>query len=957
MLVERIEMEHQLEEENMESNQDTPLRPNMGRSQSLRGVTDTETATTAPKRASSLEQKKDERFVLTRDDSVQSMTTEVKTIPGPETSRPPRLNNFKELDVNEDILLSLEDDMDEDDGNDDEKAERLAQKMQDEEMIQFAIQQSLTEHSGSSNPFAMDEPDSPMSTQLPQRVPIREDSSSRSLGENTFASADEGSRRRVSAAEMFLRGASERMHTLSPNARPGTVQSVPFPLSSPHLHSMAGASSSTRSLPSSHSNYSQTRPSVASRRAASMRHMGERLAVPDIHGSSPVRRSTVPSAMKKSPPVADSSSPATARRSKAPSAMKKSPGAASVSGRPVITKSPEVRAAIVRHVTDRPSKLPHTPLETGNESADHEEPKSPPPAASPHKGWKPLAAPDNVNISKPMVESWPTPREQAQISTVPVAKKKQPPAGFESEELSGEELRAIETALRESRLDAPKMGDEAAEYDFSGASDHLTQDELLKIQQALNSDPSDENDADAKLPPDSSGCETESVAATLEEDEAELIARALREADEEEERKSIALALKIQQEEAERQLVEQGSQPKQQGNVRTMSRQEFQMQNISSKFRREQSERHPTIDDDDLFGEDDNNEATNAGFRLNSSTPQKWARSGQNIIIGPNKEVRTKHDPELHGQANAHRLGLDEDEFASVGNQAYNSFMKDMKGAKKGVTTKGSGRAGTDRGGTKSGAMDEHVRNLISRAINSELIERCNGVVKEGKEAVIYHADKGKDSDGYDVAVKVFKRIQEFRGRGEYVDGDPRYGRENFKDTSSREKLELWAEKEFRNLLRANKAGVPVPSPLMLKENIVYMRFLGEEGFPAPQLRDLDLRNGSKRWTTLYRQVLDSVKRLYQQARLVHGDLSEYNILVVPADSVENKVATSQESNELQIVLIDFGQAVDIRHPSSDDLLRRDVVNVLSFFRRQGVATIGVDEALAEIQADDAARE
>jgi len=82
---------------------------------------------------------------------------------------------------------------------------------------------------------------------------------------------------------------------------------------------------------------------------------------------------------------------------------------------------------------------------------------------------------------------------------------------------------------------------------------------------------------------------------------------------------------------------------------------------------------------------------------------------------------------------------------------------------------------------TRGGAMDGNAtRLLISKAISTnELIQYCNGIVKEGKEAVVYHADGNDDinseSGGFDVAVKVFKHIQEFRGRSAHIDGDPRY--------------------------------------------------------------------------------------------------------------------------------------------------------------------------------------
>jgi RIO kinase 1 len=126
---------------------------------------------------------------------------------------------------------------------------------------------------------------------------------------------------------------------------------------------------------------------------------------------------------------------------------------------------------------------------------------------------------------------------------------------------------------------------------------------------------------------------------------------------------------------------------------------------------------------------------------------------------------------------------------------------------------------------------------------------------------VVYHADQGEEGGGYDVAIKVFKRIEDSRGRGDYVDGDPRFRDGKFQNASSKDQLEMWAEKEYRNLLRANRAGVPVPSALIQKENVVFMRFLGEDGWAVPQLKDLQIRKGSDKWTALYSQIMVAVRR------------------------------------------------------------------------------------------------
>ena len=116
-------------------------------------------------------------------------------------------------------------------------------------------------------------------------------------------------------------------------------------------------------------------------------------------------------------------------------------------------------------------------------------------------------------------------------------------------------------------------------------------------------------------------------------------------------------------------------------------------------------------------------------------------------------------------------------------------------------------------------------------------------------------------SNGYDAAVKVFKRVVEFKGRGAYIDGDPRYHKSKFKNNDQRDQVVLWAEKERRNLVRVSRDGVPVPKPLYQKENVLFLRFLGENGCPSPQLKEIDVKKGSKKWTTFYCQTLVAVRR------------------------------------------------------------------------------------------------
>lgn len=345
------------------------------------------------------------------------------------------------------------------------------------------------------------------------------------------------------------------------------------------------------------------------------------------------------------------------------------------------------------------------------------------------------------------------------------------------------------------------------------------------------------------------------VEISLEDQKA--IQKALLEADEEEQRRSMELALLLAQEEQETETIAaRQRRGASMGNVRIKTRAEVESEMISWNSRRISPPRMHSRDMDEA-----QNEAP--GFRMNTADAHEWTRRNQSSVIGPGNEIRTKHDSELNGLSNAHRLGLDReyDDDVIVSNRAYNSFMSSLKrsSTNKGVAAHGTGRANSDADNTKRG-MDPSVRLCITHAINNGVIEHLNGIVKEGKEAVIHHAD-GVETSSFDVAVKVFKKIQEFRARGDYVDGDPRYRRESFRKASPHEQLALWAEKEYRNIVRAERAGVPVPSPIMVKENILFMQFVGEDGWPAPQLRELDLRRGSTRWSTLYAQVVMALKR------------------------------------------------------------------------------------------------
>lgn len=108
------------------------------------------------------------------------------------------------------------------------------------------------------------------------------------------------------------------------------------------------------------------------------------------------------------------------------------------------------------------------------------------------------------------------------------------------------------------------------------------------------------------------------------------------------------------------------------------------------------------------------------------------------------------------------------------------------------------------------------------------------------------------------------------------MSGEFRY-RHGYCKSNPRKMVKTWAEKEMRNLRRLYAAGVPSPQPVLLKNHILVMEFVGENGWPAPRLKDAQLTG--KQLAQAYWQTCLHMRTMYHVCKLVHGDLSEYNML------------------------------------------------------------------------------
>jgi RIO kinase 1 len=248
------------------------------------------------------------------------------------------------------------------------------------------------------------------------------------------------------------------------------------------------------------------------------------------------------------------------------------------------------------------------------------------------------------------------------------------------------------------------------------------------------------------------------------------------------------------------------------------------------------------------------------------------------------------------------------DRIARKRDREFSEFRKRIKDA--------------DQFKVEASVFDDATYGALYKLVQDGHIDAFGGPISTGKEANVYTALSGD----HEVAVKVYRiNASDFKDMRGYLDGDPR-----FEGIGSDKKkvVTAWVRKESSNLKRARRAGVRTPEPIAVERNVLVMEYLGTDEGRAKRLSEVHIENPD----TAYEVVKEYLRRLYD-AGLVHGDLSEYNIVF----------------HEGQLYIIDLGQAVTIHHPNADDFLERDCRNVANFFARQGVETTP-DELLAYVR-------
>ena len=334
---------------------------------------------------------------------------------------------------------------------------------------------------------------------------------------------------------------------------------------------------------------------------------------------------------------------------------------------------------------------------------------------------------------------------------------------------------------------------------------------------------------------------------------------------------------------------------------------------------------------DDIFAKDELDDDDYASYNPSDFTKiYNRQRRLQEIASDPNAPRSTL--PKTNTQKpTANTLVSVDDQITSLSRHVGKLKLDDRQS---GLQSKHEKSADKSDRATSEQVLDPRTRMILLQMINRNILSEVNGCLSTGKEANVYHAlsiPQDLSSEAITTplhrAIKVYKTsILVFKDREKYVSGEYRF-RQGYSKSNNRAMVKVWAEKEMRNLRRIHASSIPCPKPIHLRLHMLVMEFLGDKrGIPAPRLKDLVLEgeDQEKRWRLLYLQVLGYIRILYQRCRLVHADLSEYNLLY---------------HNE-KLWIIDVSQSVEHDHPRSLEFLRMDVKNVSDFFRRKGVDTL-----------------
>jgi RIO kinase 1 len=218
--------------------------------------------------------------------------------------------------------------------------------------------------------------------------------------------------------------------------------------------------------------------------------------------------------------------------------------------------------------------------------------------------------------------------------------------------------------------------------------------------------------------------------------------------------------------------------------------------------------------------------------------------------------------------------------------------------------------------------FDQFTMRTIMKLMSQKVIDGLESPIMIGKESNVFSA---LTPDKKRVIVKIYRLEScNFNKMYDYIRQDTRYL--NLKN-KRREIIFTWVQREFRNLHKAREAGVRVPTPIAQANNVLVLEYIGDEMI-AIQLKD----DVPKDLALFADEIIENLAKLYK-AGLIHGDLSEFNIL----------------NYHDHPVLIDFSQGTSTDSPNARELMERDIKNLCTFLKKHKV-NLEADKVIARIR-------
>ncbi|MEM2995113.1 MAG: RIO1 family regulatory kinase/ATPase [Candidatus Bathyarchaeia archaeon] len=205
----------------------------------------------------------------------------------------------------------------------------------------------------------------------------------------------------------------------------------------------------------------------------------------------------------------------------------------------------------------------------------------------------------------------------------------------------------------------------------------------------------------------------------------------------------------------------------------------------------------------------------------------------------------------------------------------------------------------------------------INALVKARVLKAFGKPLGIGKEADVYDALNPK---GKRIAIK-FHRLgrisfrQTVRKRGYTT-----------QRTSWLYQSRLAAEKEFEALKLVFPHRIAVPKPISQNRHVIAMGMI--EGAELAEYKEIPEPE------KVLKEILGNIRKAYLKTGVIHADLSEYNVILKP---------------NMHVLIIDWPQYVTREHPNAQQLLTRDVKNIIGFFRRKHMVKAKLKEALAYV--------